>query len=108
MGPAQSQSKPEEGGETEPVTINHPRFSNLRVVNAPTEDDEGVVEITVPLPNESEFKKWDQRVTETAESENIFLPLRRRFEKTEFCGSGGIATVALPPRRSPTSTTPTC
>lgn len=53
MGPAQSQSKAEPGTETEPVTINHPRFSNLKVVSAPTEDDEGVVEITVPLPSEA-------------------------------------------------------
>lgn len=78
------------------------------MVSAPTEDDEGVIEISVPLPSEVEFKKWDKRVGEVAESENIFLPLRRRFEKTEFCGSGGVATVALPPRRLPTSTTPTC
>lgn len=78
------------------------------MVSAPTEEDEGVIEISVPLASEAEFKKWDKRVGEVAESENIFLPERRRFEKTEFCGSGGIATVALPPRRSPTSTTPTC
>lgn len=64
MGPSQSQSKAEPGNEAEPVTINHPRFSNLKVVSAPTEDDEGVVEITVPLPGEAEFKKWDQRVTD--------------------------------------------
>jgi hypothetical protein len=69
------------------------------VVSAPTEDDEGVIEITVPLPNEAEFKKWDKRVGEMAESDNIFLPLKRRFEKTEFCGSGGLATVVLPTRR---------
>lgn len=53
MGPAQSQSKAEPGTDTEPVTINHPRFSNLKVVSAPTEDDEGEVEITVPLPSEA-------------------------------------------------------
>ena len=67
-----------------------------------------MIEITVPLPSEAEFKRWDKRVGEVAESDNIFLPLRRRFEKTEFCGSGGIATVALPPHRSHTSTIPTC
>jgi hypothetical protein len=78
------------------------------VVSAPTEDDEGIIEIIVPLPNEAEFKKWDKRVAELPDTENIFLPLRRHFEKTEFCGSGGIATVILSPIRSPTSTTPTC
>lgn len=66
MGPSQSQSAKAPEGEQEPLTINHPRFSNLRVVSAPTEDDEGVIEITVPLPNESEFKKWDKKVTEIA------------------------------------------
>lgn len=53
MGPSQSQNKAPEGAEGEPLTINHPRFSNLRVVSAPTEDDEGVIEIVVPLPSEA-------------------------------------------------------
>jgi hypothetical protein len=38
------------------------------VVNAPTEEDEGVIEISVPLPSEAEFKKWDKRVGEVADS----------------------------------------
>ena len=36
MGPSQSGAKAQEGGEQDALTINHPRFSNLRVVNAPT------------------------------------------------------------------------
>ena len=67
MGPSQTQvAKVEQGGEQEPLTINHPRFSNLKVVSAPTEDDEGVIEIPVSLPNEAEFKKWDKKIAEIA------------------------------------------
>jgi hypothetical protein len=65
------------------------------VVSPPTEDDEGIIEITVPLPSENEYKKWDKKVGEQTESENIFHPLRQKFEKTEFCGSGGVATVRV-------------
>lgn len=61
MGPAPSQAKPSEN-EAEPLTINHPRFANLKVVAPPTEDDEGMVEITIPLPSENEFKRWQKRV----------------------------------------------
>jgi hypothetical protein len=54
MGPATSQSKAQvESGENEPLTINHPKFHNLKVVSAPTEEDEGVIEIVVPLPSEN-------------------------------------------------------
>lgn len=65
----------------------------------PTEDDEGAVEVGVALASEAEFKRWDKQLAEIAESENLFLPIAKRFEKTEFCGSGGISTVVLSPRR---------
>lgn len=107
MGPAPAKARSAEE-EGEPLTINHPRFAGLRVVAAPTEEDEGMVEIDVPLPSESEFKRWQKRVAEVGEGENLFLPLQQRFQKTEFCGSGGVATVSSLTIRSATSTTLTC
>lgn len=29
------------------------------------------------------------------DTDNNFLPIKYRFDKTEFCGSGGIATVTM-------------
>lgn len=107
MGAAPAQAKSGDN-EAEQLTINHPRFAVLKVVAAPTEEDEGMVEIALPLPSESEFKRWQKRVAEVGEGENLFLPLQQRFQKTEFCGSGGVATVSIPRFRSATSTTPTC
>jgi serine/threonine protein kinase len=47
----------------------------------------------VPLPSENEFRKWDKQVHDLGDFETVFLPTSRRFEKTEFCGSGGIAFI---------------
>jgi hypothetical protein len=41
------------GEEEEALTINHPRFSNLKVLSVPSEEDEGTIEIGVPLPSEN-------------------------------------------------------
>jgi hypothetical protein len=88
--------------------MSHPRFGNLRVVRVASEEDEGAIEVGVALPNEVEFKRWEKQLGSLSDSENLFLPTGQRFEKTEFCGSGGITTVPLPPRSSPSGTTPTC
>jgi hypothetical protein len=45
------------------LAINHPRFGNLKVVRTPSEDDEGAIEVTVPLPNEAEFKRWEKQLS---------------------------------------------
>lgn len=63
------------------------------MVSPPSDEDEGAIEIIIPLPNENEFKRWEKKVKEIGEFENIFLPISQKFEKTEFCGSGGISTV---------------
>ncbi len=49
MGP--SQNKQQQQPESEALVINHNNFSNVKVVSLPTEDDEGAIEIVVPLPN---------------------------------------------------------
>lgn len=107
MGPSPSQAKPSAEAEGEPLVINHPRFTNLKVLRLPSEDDEGAIEVIVTLPNETEFKRWEKQVLEVVETENLFLPIGKRFDKTEFCGSGGICTVLSLSRRSASSTTPT-
>jgi serine/threonine protein kinase len=65
------------------------------VIRAATEEDEGAVEVGVALANEVEFKRWEKQAGEIADSENLFLPIAKRFEKTEFCGSGGISTLTF-------------
>ena len=49
MGPKQSQ--PHTVTEDASLTINHPKFKNSKVVSPPTEDEEGVIEVNLPLPN---------------------------------------------------------
>jgi hypothetical protein len=41
MGPSQSQNKHtnQENNETEVLTINHPKFNNLKVISPPTDED---------------------------------------------------------------------
>jgi hypothetical protein len=54
MGPSQSHSKQSNTHkEEEHIAIAHPRFKNLKVITPPTGDDEGIIEIVVPLPNEN-------------------------------------------------------
>lgn len=66
MGQNQQASKPTlgVGSEDQPLTINHPKFKNIKVVSPPSEEEEGIIEITLPLPNENEFKKWPKTVSE--------------------------------------------
>ena len=82
MGPPQSKPKAGSHNEDQPLTINHPKFKNLKVISPPSEEEEGIIEITMPLPNENEFKKWERTVAGIDKSENTFLPLSQKFEKT--------------------------
>jgi hypothetical protein len=45
------------------LAINHLRFGNLKVVRMPSEDDEGAIEVTVPLPNEADIKRWEKQLS---------------------------------------------
>lgn len=38
-------------GNEEVLTINHPRFKHIRVVSPPSDDEEGIIEVTIPIAN---------------------------------------------------------
>ena len=33
------------------LTINHPRLKHIRVVSPPSDEEEGVIEVTIPIAN---------------------------------------------------------
>lgn len=54
MGPAATKAKDQNNhainGTPEEPVVSHPRFQNLKVVQKATEEDDGLIEISIPLP----------------------------------------------------------
>lgn len=98
------------GNSSESVEVdayNHPRLGPIKRIQESNSNQ--YIGYELVIENQKVYDEWlkELRLIRTEESvdEILFLPLAYSFKQTAYCGTGGIASVTLPPRSCATRTT---
>lgn len=80
-----------QGGEL-PVSINHPRFQNAKLVG---DGKDRSLQVSLGV-DEKEHEKWNQALAKAAlDSPFLLLPKRKDFSRKGFCGDSGTLRVCV-------------